>query len=102
MAKEVVISHKPQTKMTSISEVVQTVETELHQEMESQVPSELWSLHDTNVGLIKSASPIRIQLKSNAQVPWKTQCPLKPEAEAGIKNIIKGTIDLLNITRTMP
>ncbi len=63
----------------------QTKQTELLKEMEKQVPMELWSQHDTDVGLVKSANPIRIALRSGAKIPEKMQYPLKPEAEKGIK-----------------
>ncbi len=46
--------------------------------------------HDTDVGQVKSANPIRIALRSGANMPRKLQYPLKPEAEKRIKNKIEG------------
>ncbi len=60
--------------------------------MEKQVPMELWSQHDTDVGLVKSANPVRIALRSGAKIPKKMQYPLKPEAEKGIKRTIEGLV----------
>ncbi len=53
---------------------------------------ELWSQHDTDVGLVKSANPVRIALRSGAKIPKKMQYPLKPEAEKGIKKTIEGLV----------
>lgn len=58
--------------------------------MEKQVPPELWSQHGTDVGLVKSANPIRIVLKPGAKLPRKLQYPSKPEVEEGIKKTIEG------------
>ena len=49
-----------------------------------QVPEQLWSKHDTDVGLVKAANPIRIDLKPNVQLPNKPQYPLKPEVVEGM------------------
>ncbi|XP_056592765.1 uncharacterized protein LOC130411831 [Triplophysa dalaica] len=65
-------------------------QTELIEEMEQLVPEKLWSKHDTDVGLIKSASPIVIKTKSGAKLPHKYQYPLKPEAIKGIRGTIEG------------
>ncbi len=70
----------------------QTKQAELLKEMEKQVPMELWSQHDTDVGLVKSANPVRIALRSEAKIPKKMQYPLKPEAEKGIKKTIEGLV----------
>ncbi len=70
----------------------QTKQAELLKEMEKQVPMELWSQHDTDVGLVKSANPVRIALRSGAKVPKKMQYPLKPEAEKGIRKTIEGLV----------
>ncbi len=44
--------------------------------MEKRVPMKLWSQHDTDVGLVKSANPIRIALRSGAKIQKKMQYPL--------------------------
>lgn len=49
----------------------------------SQVHSELWSQHDTDVGLMKSASLIHIKLKQGTQIRHKAQYSLKDEASLG-------------------
>ncbi len=69
--------------------VTQTKQTELLKEMEKQVPMELWSQRDTDVGLVKSANPVRIAIRSGAKIPKKMQYPLKPEAEKGIKKQLR-------------
>ncbi len=61
--------------------------------MEKQVPLELWSQHDTDVGLVKSANPIKIVLRSGTKMPKKMQYPLKPEAVQGIKKTIEGLVE---------
>uniref|UniRef100_A0A4W5Q3E0 ribonuclease H n=1 Tax=Hucho hucho TaxID=62062 RepID=A0A4W5Q3E0_9TELE len=66
---------------------------ELREEMEKIIPSEVWSSqHDTDVGLVKSASPVYIKVKPDAKPPWKAQYHMKPEAEEGISATIEGLI----------
>ncbi len=72
--------------------VINKIETELLKEVEHQIPTELWSQHDTDIGLITSANPIRVQLKPDARLPRKAQYPLHPDAEVGIKNTIEGLV----------
>lgn len=61
-------------------------------EMEQKVPMQLWSKHDTDVGLVKSANHIRIRVKSGMQLPRKQQYPLKREAVEGIRKTIEGLV----------
>ncbi len=49
----------------------QTKQTELLKEMEKQVPMELWSQHDTDVGLVKSANPVRI---ADQELKYQRRC----------------------------
>ncbi len=56
--------------------------------MERQIPTELWSQPDTDIGLITSANPIRVQLKPDARLPRKAQYPLHPDAEVEIKKTL--------------
>lgn len=44
---------------------------ELILEMEKQVPIQLWSRHDTDVGLVKSANPVRIEVKPGVQTEFR-------------------------------
>ncbi|XP_048019955.1 uncharacterized protein LOC125251062 [Megalobrama amblycephala] len=91
-----------QTKMKGIPKmIVETREMkkelnskldELMMEMEQRVPQKLWSKHDTDVGLVKSANPVRIKTKPGVQLPRKQQYPLKPEAVEGIRKTIEGLI----------
>ncbi len=97
--QEVVISQKKKTQMTTTSEVINKIETELFKEVELQIPTELWSLHDTDIGLITSANPIRVQLKPDARLPRKAQYPLYPDAEVGIKNRFRRFSDARSINR---
>ncbi len=78
--------------MTTTSGVINKIETELFKEVEHQIPTELWSQHDTDIGLITSANPIRVQLKPDARLRRKAQYPLHPDAEVGIKNTIEGLV----------
>ncbi len=90
--QEVVIGQKNKTLMTTTSGVINKIETELFKEVEQQIPTELWSQHDTDIGLITSANAIRVQLKPDARLPRKAQYPLHPDAEVGIKNTIEGLV----------
>ncbi len=65
--------------MTTASELIDTNDTKLFQEVERQVPNELWSQHDSDVGIIKSTIPVRVQLKPDARLPRKSQYPLHPD-----------------------
>lgn len=53
---------------------------------------ELWSKHDTDVGPVKSANPVRIKTKPGIQLQRKQQYPLKPEAVEGIRKTTEGLI----------
>ncbi|XP_059848893.1 E3 ubiquitin-protein ligase Siah1 isoform X1 [Hypanus sabinus] len=48
-----------------------------------ELPSILWSQHDTDVGKITTASPVEIRVKKGAIPPRRPQYPLRPEAEEG-------------------
>lgn len=67
-------------------------ENELKSEMLKQIPECLWSKHDTDVGLVKSANPVQVALKPNVNLPRRAQYPLKPEAEQGISETIEGLL----------
>lgn len=73
---------------------IETVSTqdELLADMMHQVPEQLWSKHDTDVGLIKSAQPIEIKLKPGCRPPRIPHYQLKPEAEAGVEPTINGLL----------
>ncbi|XP_034146322.1 uncharacterized protein LOC117593883 [Esox lucius] len=63
---------------------------QLREGMERIVPEQLWSQHDTDVGLVKSASPVFIKVKPGAKPVWKRQYHMKPDAVAGIEPTIEG------------
>ncbi len=69
--QEVVISQKNLTQMTTTSELIDTTDTELFKGVERQVPHELWSQHDSDVGIVKSANPVGVRLKPDAHQPRK-------------------------------
>lgn len=60
----------------------------LIEDMMEKVPTQLWSKHDTDVGLITSAQPVEFRLKPGYNPPWVKQYPLKSEAEEGISKTI--------------
>ncbi len=53
--QEVVISQKKLTPMTS--ELIDTTDTEVFKEVEHQVPTELWSQHDSRCRIDKISKP---------------------------------------------
>ncbi|XP_045901461.1 uncharacterized protein LOC123968640 [Micropterus dolomieu] len=57
----------------------------MKEEMLRQVPECLWSQHSTDIGLVKSAEPVKVELRPGARPPWKYQYPLKDEAIQGIE-----------------
>lgn len=59
-------------------------ENTLKEDMLKHVPDQLWSKHETDVGLVMSA---------NTKIPRKAKYPLNPEAEQGICRTIEGLID---------
>lgn len=63
---------------------------ELKDDMIAQVPVSLWSQHDTDVGLVRSVTPVQVKLMRAVRLPRKPQYPLKPDAEQGIDNTITG------------
>ena len=44
------------------------------------LPAELWSQHNTDVGRVKSADPVKVKLKPACRGPYRPQYPLKREA----------------------
>ncbi|XP_029926020.1 uncharacterized protein LOC115372353 [Myripristis murdjan] len=84
VAEEVLLEPRPSTQMTLAA---------AHVDLLNQVPSQVWSKHKTDVGLIKSAQPIRIKLKPRVQLPYKKQYPLKQQAIEGIRPIITGLME---------
>uniref|UniRef100_A0A8D3BUP6 Uncharacterized protein n=1 Tax=Scophthalmus maximus TaxID=52904 RepID=A0A8D3BUP6_SCOMX len=73
----------------------------MKEEMLRQVPECLWSLHSTDIGLVKSTQPVKVELRQGARPPWKNQYPLKEEEIQGIEPQIKGLLkaDVLTITQ---
>ena len=53
------------------------------------LPAELWSQHDTDVGRVKSADPVKVRLKPGCMGPYRPLYPLKREAVEGISETIK-------------
>ena len=60
--------------------------------MLQQVPEGLWSQHSTDIGLVKSAQPVKVELRPGARPPWRNQYPLKEEAVCGISSQIEGLL----------
>ena len=94
---------QPQTvRMTheSICSVMMDTDS-LKEEMLRQVPECLWSRHSTDIGLVKSAQPVKVELRPGVKPPWKNQYPLKEEAIRGIEPQIEGLLkaDVLKITQ---
>lgn len=50
------------------------------EEMLQQVPEYLWSRHSTDIGLVKSAQPVKVELRPGTEPPWKNQYLLEEEA----------------------
>ncbi|KAI4881961.1 hypothetical protein NFI96_008338 [Prochilodus magdalenae] len=64
----------------------------MKEEMLRQVPEHLWSRHSTDIGLVKSAQPVKVELRSGVKLPWKNQYPVKEEAIQGIEPQIEGLV----------
>ncbi|XP_061634473.1 uncharacterized protein LOC133480455 isoform X2 [Phyllopteryx taeniolatus] len=92
----------PQTVQLTHDSILSVSHDLLKQEMLQQVPEELWSKHSTDIGLVKSAQPVIVQLQPGTRPPWKRQYPLKDEASQGIGPQIKGLLkaNVLKITQT--
>lgn len=58
------------------------------------------SKQNTDVDLVKSASPVRIGLKLGACFPHKRQFPLHPDTEQGIQPTIEGLIQARVLVET--
>ena len=56
------------------------------------MPPTLWSKHKTDVGYIKSAEPIHIDVKQGARLPYQRQYPLRQHAIDGIRPTITGLV----------
>lgn len=64
------------------------------------MPGILRSKHDTDVGLVKAANPIKIELKPNVRLPRRAQYPLKSEAEEGTERTIRGLATTIVLVET--
>uniref|UniRef100_A0AAR2KL21 ribonuclease H n=1 Tax=Pygocentrus nattereri TaxID=42514 RepID=A0AAR2KL21_PYGNA len=58
-----------------------------------QVPDRLWTQHHTDVGLVKSAGEVQINVKPNVSLPFQKQYPLSAAAFEGIRPTIEGLIE---------
>ena len=54
-----------------------------------QLPNQLWSQHDTDVGRVLTANPVEVHLKPGCRGPYRQQYPLKQEAIEGVRETIK-------------
>ena len=50
----------------------------------------MWSKNEADVGLVKSANPVKVELRPNVKLPYRPQYPLKPEEEEGVSGTIEG------------
>lgn len=57
-----------------------------------QVPESLWSQHSTDIGLVKSAQPVKVDLCPGTAPPWRNQYPPKEDAVRGIEPQIDGLV----------
>ncbi|XP_030580076.1 uncharacterized protein LOC115776499 [Archocentrus centrarchus] len=85
-------------------ESICSVEVDSHflkEEMLRQIPECLWSQHSTDIGYVKSAQPVKVELRPGVKLPWKSQYPLKEEAIRGIEPQIEGLLKagVLEITQ---
>ena len=89
-------------KLLDESLITEPVPRSLKDQMLEEVPDELWSKYPTDIGFIKSATPVKVRLRPGATLPWKPQYPLKPEAVEGIEPQITGLLKagVLRITTT--
>ncbi|KAL6459661.1 hypothetical protein MHYP_G00314200 [Metynnis hypsauchen] len=94
---------QPQTvRMTHESICSVTMDSDpKREEMLRQVPECLWSRHSTDIGLVKLAQPVKVELRPGVKPPWKSQYPLKEEAIRGIERQIEGLLKagVLKITQ---
>ncbi len=70
--QEIVISQKNLTQMTTTSELIDTTDTELLNEVERQVPNGLWSQHDSDVGIIKPGTVFLIKNRQYTYLEFHT------------------------------
>lgn len=94
---------QPQTAQMTNESVFSVMSDSDHmrEEMLRQVPECVWSQHSTDIGLVKSAQPVKVELRPGARPPWKKQYPLKEEAIQGIEPQIQGLLQagVLKITQ---
>uniref|UniRef100_A0A3B1IGT4 ribonuclease H n=1 Tax=Astyanax mexicanus TaxID=7994 RepID=A0A3B1IGT4_ASTMX len=83
---------QPQTVRMTHESLIDPTRFSWREEMLRQVPECLWSKHSTDIGLVKSAQPVRVDLKPGMKLPWKNQYPLKEEAVQGIGPEIEGLV----------
>ncbi|KAL2076356.1 hypothetical protein ACEWY4_028057 [Coilia grayii] len=57
-----------------------------------RVPDCVWPTDDSDVGLVKSASPVELRVKPGAILPFHRQYPVSPEAAVGLRGIINNLL----------
>ncbi|GLD61196.1 uncharacterized protein AKAME5_001304000, partial [Lates japonicus] len=83
---------QPQTVWMTHESICSAKMDPMREEMRRQVPECLWSRHSTDIGLVKSAQPVKVELRPGVRPPWKDQYPLKEEAIRGIEPQIEGLL----------
>ena len=68
--------------------------------LELQVQECLWSRYSTDIGLVKSAQLIKVELRPGTKPPWKSKYPLREGTIQGIEPQIEGLLqaDVLGIS----
>ena len=90
--EEVEVVQKQQKQLTTEKSHINKL-IELETEMLARIPEQVWAKFDTDVGLVQSANPVKIQVTPNAKLPWRNQYYMKPEAVVGIAPTIEGLIN---------
>lgn len=61
--------------------------------MLKSVPDTLRTKHQTDLGLVKSAGQVKIEVKPNVWIPYQKQYPLTTQAREGIRPTIQGLLE---------
>ncbi|XP_060138754.1 uncharacterized protein LOC118079431 [Zootoca vivipara] len=96
--KEGIYLHLPEESLLAFQGIVEEAKMghqfpDLPLELELEMPPWLWGTESTSVGLLKSATPVRITYRTDVPFPCTKQYPLPKEAIDGLTPMIQDFLD---------
>lgn len=61
-----------------VGEKEQELSEEEREKILEEIPTALWTKHATDIGLVKSAGLVKIQVKRGSKLPYQRPYPFRP------------------------